>query len=62
MKVSDIISKETYKKRMRICLACPSYEESFKRCKECGCFLILKAALKTTECPLNKWDKEKNEY
>lgn len=55
MKASDLISKKTYKQRMLVCLACPSYQASLKRCKECGCFLILKAALKTTSCPLNKW-------
>lgn len=55
MKASDVISKKRYKERMLVCLACPSYQASLKRCKECGCFLILKAALKTTNCPLNKW-------
>lgn len=58
MKVSDLISKERYKERMIVCLKCDSYEPTFKKCKECGCFLILKAAMKTTQCPLDKWKEE----
>lgn len=58
MKPSDLISKETYKQRMKVCLTCTSYEPKLKRCKECGCFLILKAALKITNCPLKKWNDD----
>ena len=55
MNKENLISKSRYKERMKICLTCESYSSSLNRCKECGCFLILKAALKTTQCPLNKW-------
>ena len=56
MKINDLISKEIYKKRMSTCLECSSYQPKYKKCKECGCFLILKAALKITKCPLKKWE------
>ena len=51
----NIIPKERYKSRMKTCLKCPSYDSRLNRCKECGCFLILKAAMKSTICPLDKW-------
>ena len=41
---------------MTICLKCDSYEPKLNRCKDCGCFLILKAAMKTTKCPQEKWE------
>lgn len=50
-----IIEKEEYKRRLKICFDCPAYQKSLNRCKNCGCFLILKAALKASECPLEKW-------
>lgn len=50
----NIIDKENYKKRLNICFNCPSYQPSYKKCKECGCFLLIKAAAKIFKCPLNK--------
>ena len=55
--MSKYISKEIYKQRIQTCTLCPKYDENFNRCKECGCFLLLKAVLTFTKCPLNKWDK-----
>lgn len=51
----NIIDKENYKKRLNICFNCPSYQPNYKKCKECGCFLLIKAAAKIFKCPLNKW-------
>lgn len=61
MQLKDIISKERYKERMQTCLKCEYYNPTFKQCKECGCFLILKAALSITQCPLGKWNEVKSE-
>lgn len=55
MKKDSLISKERYKDRMTTCLDCEHYSSSLNRCKKCGCFLILKAALKDTKCPMGKW-------
>ena len=52
------ISKETYKQRIKICTECESYNPTLHQCKECGCLLLLKAFLKISECPLNKWPKQ----
>jgi hypothetical protein len=56
---NNFISKELFKKRMKTCFNCPSYNKKLKQCKKCGCFLFIKAFLKTQECPLKKWDEEK---
>ena len=60
MKKTHYISKEIFKKGMQICFECPSYNPTLKQCKECGCFLFIKAFLTTQKCPLNKWPKESN--
>lgn len=41
--------------RLEICNNCPELISSTRQCKECGCFVDLKAALKNTKCPLDKW-------
>ena len=46
------------KKRLNICKACEKYDSLFGRCKECGCFMILKVKFSKTKCPLNKWDED----
>ena len=56
--MNDLISKARYKERMKVCLKCEHYQASLNRCKKCGCFLILKAALKSTKCPESKWNED----
>lgn len=56
MKLKDVISKEVYKERLSICSSCESYDSKYNRCKDCGCFLMLKAILTATKCPQGKWD------
>tara|TARA_B100000287_G_C20103009_1_gene571168 strand:- start:142 stop:318 length:177 start_codon:yes stop_codon:yes gene_type:complete len=50
------VSKAIFKQRINICKQCPSFDPALNRCKECGCFLLLKAFIKATKCPLNKWE------
>lgn len=56
--MEKLISKKLFKERMQTCYQCESYDDTFIRCKECGCFLMLKAILAPTKCPKNKWKKE----
>ncbi len=56
MKKENLISKERYKKRMKICLKCEFFEPKLNRCLKCGCFLMVKAAFRTTSCPIDKWE------
>ena len=44
-----------YEKRIEICKSCEFFDKSFKRCKDCGCFLITKARLPGAKCPQGKW-------
>lgn len=55
MKSKIHVDKELFKQRMQTCYQCKSYNPLLKQCKECKCFLFLKAFLKTQKCPLNKW-------
>jgi hypothetical protein len=55
------VSKELYKERIKICTECSSYNEKLNQCEECGCFLLLKAFLTITTCPLDKWPKQNKE-
>tara|TARA_S200000501_G_scaffold370569_1_gene411988 strand:- start:5314 stop:5487 length:174 start_codon:yes stop_codon:yes gene_type:complete len=56
--MNKLVSKDLYKKRIYICKECPSYNSKLNNCKECGCFLLVKAALTITDCPLGKWKNE----
>jgi len=48
------VSQEKADKRMQTCLGCPEWTGN--RCRECGCFMKTKTTLKSSECPLGKWD------
>lgn len=49
------ISDEIYNQRIEVCKTCPKYDKEQHRCKECGCFLEVKAKFIFEECPLQKW-------
>lgn len=53
-----IASAEVGGRRLAICEACPSFDASSNRCRECGCVMSLKSQLVASTCPLNKWDTE----
>lgn len=60
-KVSDVIKDE----RLAICLECPRLIKATKQCKECGCFMDVKAKLFDADCPLGKWgpvEVDKNKF
>ena len=47
--------RTTYRERMHICEECDSFLRLTKQCKECGCFMFLKARIAKMSCPLDKW-------
>ena len=51
-----LADKEVYDQRMEICRGCDRFENN-RFCKECGCFMDLKAKIEVAECPLDKWSK-----
>ena len=46
---------EKYEKRLEVCGGCESFEHSSSRCRECGCFMEIKAKMESAKCPLGKW-------
>lgn len=57
------MSNDTTKKRLEICNNCDKLKIKFttRFCGECGCILAVKAAIKSFNCPLDKWDKEESD-
>jgi hypothetical protein len=40
--------------RLSTCRACPRFTPE-ERCVECGCFMKVKTAFVTSQCPIGKW-------
>ena len=49
------LSKEETNKRLDICLNCDRLIKLTRQCKECGCFMDMKARLPHASCPIGKW-------
>jgi hypothetical protein len=41
--------------RLAICRECPRLFKPTMTCKECGCFMQVKARIPAQSCPLGKW-------
>ena len=52
-KIPPDISKA--KMRYVICKSCEKFNDTFKTCSLCGCFMPLKTQLGRSKCPENKW-------
>lgn len=50
----------TAKERINLCNSCEHKTSrlGFDACNECGCFIYLKAHIKYSRCPINKWEIE----
>ena len=51
-----LAGKDLRKLRLDICKVCDLYTGT--RCKSCGCFMDVKASLKTAKCPENRWTEK----
>ena len=49
------LPKIDFNKRLNICLGCDRLIKLTNQCKECGCFMDLKAQLPHATCPIGKW-------
>ena len=56
-----MFDKELYEKRIKICKNCESFRSTTWICSECGCFLKVKARMKSRKCPKNKWQWQHTE-
>jgi hypothetical protein len=45
--------QDLYEKRLSICKSCDYLSEGM--CRACGCFVELRAAIKTNVCSYDKW-------
>ncbi len=50
---TTLVSDEVRTTRWSTCLGCPQLQND--RCLECGCFMKVKVAFVTSQCPLGKW-------
>lgn len=49
------VNEETFNQRLEICKKCDLFDSSQVRCKNCGCFLNIKASWNSEKCPIDKW-------
>lgn len=50
-----VVSESEFERRIAVCQSCDRLSQPMSRCLECGCFMAVKARLRTTDCPLMKW-------
>lgn len=48
-----LVDDDVRETRWSTCQTCPRLQND--RCLECGCFMKVKVAFKTSVCPLGKW-------
>lgn len=48
-----LVDDDTRNSRWSICQSCPFLQND--RCVKCGCFMKVKVAFQTSNCPENKW-------
>ena len=51
------VPNNVYEDRLEICRSCIYYFKPTGTCKDCGCFMKLKARLAPMECGQRKWQK-----
>ena len=49
------VTPEEREARIETCHRCPAYESPLGECGLCGCYVALKAWLRTENCPARKW-------
>lgn len=41
--------------RMEICKRCPAFDQTLRRCRDCGCFMPAKVQIDAAKCPQGRW-------
>lgn len=49
------VEDHVYNNRIDICKSCEYFDSEDMRCKNCGCFLDIKASWNSEKCPIEKW-------
>lgn len=55
---SPNVITEDYISRLETCESCDHFIMKSARCGKCGCLMEHKAKMKTSDCPLGKWEKQ----
>ncbi|MGB3651186.1 MAG: DUF6171 family protein [Rivularia sp. (in: cyanobacteria)] len=50
-----LAQKSKVEERLEICSNCEKYNAEDRRCTVCGCFMLVKANIESSECPDGKW-------
>jgi len=55
-------TKELKEKRLAVCKECEHVRDLKNRgwinyCNLCGCMLLVKARIRSSDCPIGKWDE-----
>ena len=50
---SEKASDELYEERLNVCMVCESLLAG--TCHKCGCYVEIRAASKSSECPVERW-------
>jgi hypothetical protein len=48
-------TEEEYQQRIDTCKLCEKFIEKTEQCAECKCVMTIKAKIKSSTCPLDKW-------
>jgi hypothetical protein len=51
-----ITTQKDYNNRIKACKSCEHFKMPI--CGKCGCIMMVKARMETSECPIGKWDSE----
>lgn len=49
------VDEEVKQRRLSICSLCSRFDAKRSRCRECGCFMEIKAGLASAACILGRW-------
>ena len=49
------LEEKQFNERLDVCKSCDLYNFHTKRCRECGCFMMVKARIAGSKCPIGKW-------
>ena len=55
---SPNVTTEDYISRLETCESCEHFMAQSARCGKCGCLMEHKAKMKTSDCPIGKWEKQ----
>lgn len=51
---------EMSERRLAICKDCEFFDQIFRKCNRCGCFMDAKTLWAKATCPVGKWLPEEN--